>query len=80
MQPALIEQYENDEAENGGVTNSNSKIVYDSLDPSPYYTTQNGDTKSSEVYMNDNDLLDLPADDGGLDGYLMNNPSGKSKA
>lgn len=77
----MIEQYENEEAESGGVTNSNSKIVYDCLDPSPYYNHQSGDYKNPDVYLGENDLLDLPMDDGGLDGYLMNNGVGsKNKA
>lgn len=60
IQPALIQKLENEESENGTQNNLNSKIVYDCLDPSPFYET------TKEPYMNENDFVDLgPSEENG---------------
>jgi hypothetical protein len=54
VQPQLISSLEAEELESGGAqSNINSKIVYDCIDPSPYYEN------SKEPYINENDFVDL---------------------
>lgn len=56
LNPALVAQLEAEEQENGTQTNLNSKIVYDCLDPSPFY--------EKEPYFNEADAVDLgPVDE-----------------
>jgi hypothetical protein len=50
---------EQEEQENGTSTNPNSKIVYDCMDPSPYYENQR------ESYINESEMIDLGPDDSG---------------
>lgn len=55
---ALIQQLEKEENENGGQSIFSSKIVYDSLDPSPFYSEKDGDTYLDELLFVDMGLTD----------------------
>lgn len=55
MNPQLISQLEAEEQESGGAqSNINSKIVYDCMDPSPFY-----DSSREQTYINENEFVDL---------------------
>jgi len=54
------------EIENGTGQGTNSKIVYDCLDPSPYYND------SKEPYLDEADAIELPPDDNANPGDYRN--------
>ena len=62
VQPYLVEEFARQDSEKlmNGQSGPN-KIVYDCIDPSPYYDS------SQDPYMDDNDLIEMPSDDQNTD-------------